>query len=681
MSRRTRAVLVGVIAIVIVLLVMIGGRDRARGGDRRVLGAALPEGEQAGEARTGAARAVVAIAPRRPAVVVRDDERVGTVRIEGLVLDEDDRPVAGAEVEVSSAPARRVRTELDGAFAIDGLWPRGYVLRAWAGDRYAEPIGFVARATTEPIVVRLRRGNVVTVTVIDATTEQPIVGAMVDDQRAVARTDAAGRVTLRGQYATMVILRIAHADYAPVMEGWSLSDDPDGVAERTVRLVRGAAVSGTVRDPDGGVVAGARVRLAGERAQLEGETDAAGRFAFAHVEPGRYAATAEQVGYSPGVVEMECPGSGHGEVALVLVREARLDGMVVDGAGDGVAGARVVVDEREVTERAVLTGSDGAFTIAGLSHARHVVTASHGGAAATPMEIDLTRGAAPAARLVLAPGTIRGVVVDAAGAPVAEARVRALPTAPGLMLSSGDDVADARGRFEIEGLAPGRYRLRAEWSEVGATAPGVEVEAETGGPDVRLVLAATGAITGNVTRDGRPVSYYAVAIAPTAAGVGATVIRAADGRFARGRLSPGEYTVTVVGPEFARQARRGVVVQANAVTDLGEIAVDAGREVRGRVIDARGTPVGGAEVLIAPSLREEERAFAGYLAWPALREVGQFMTRSDADGGFVVRGVDAAPLNIVAAHPRHGVSAVVAISDEPVPIILALGATGAISEE
>jgi protocatechuate 3,4-dioxygenase beta subunit len=65
-----------------------------------------------------------------------------------------------------------------------------------------------------------------------------------------------------------------------------------------------AAIEGTVRDAQGGLVAGAAVVVASPAGvSLEAVTDARGGYRFAALAPGRYVATARLAGFQPVRVE------------------------------------------------------------------------------------------------------------------------------------------------------------------------------------------------------------------------------------------------------------------------------------------------------------------------------------------------------------------------------------------
>src|SRR5689334_11885517 len=66
--------------------------------------------------------------------VLTDDDPKGALRLEGQVVDADDKPVAGATVVLASNPPRTTKSEDDGGFAFDGLVGRPYTLTARAAQ-------------------------------------------------------------------------------------------------------------------------------------------------------------------------------------------------------------------------------------------------------------------------------------------------------------------------------------------------------------------------------------------------------------------------------------------------------------------------------------------------------------------------------------------------------------------
>src|SRR5262245_25515475 len=111
--KKNVAVPVVIVAALAVTVALFAGRCIG-GGAARPRPAAAPS--------TPAPAAPRAAPAGAPAVQVSlDDDPVGALRLEGLVLDADERPAAGVEVWLSSVPPRSVRTEADGGFSFDRL--------------------------------------------------------------------------------------------------------------------------------------------------------------------------------------------------------------------------------------------------------------------------------------------------------------------------------------------------------------------------------------------------------------------------------------------------------------------------------------------------------------------------------------------------------------------------------
>jgi hypothetical protein len=220
--------------------------------------------------------------------------------------------------------------------------------------------------------------------------------------------------------------------------------------------------------------------------------------------------------------------------------------------------------------------------------------------ASPAVALDATKGANDL-RLVLADATIDGTVVDEKGAPVAEAEVDARPELGSMLIALGaDDVSDSHGRFALGPLPEGSYSLSAEWPGVGSENMFLHdtVTAKPGQHDVKLVLPAAGTITGVVTARGNPLPLFAVAIDNHGFFLtSATMVSASDGRFTRGAVPPGTWTVGLVGDDTELHTIEGVRVEAGKTTDLGTIDLPLGRRVHGRVVDASGAPVASADIL------------------------------------------------------------------------------------
>ncbi|HEY5949148.1 MAG TPA: carboxypeptidase-like regulatory domain-containing protein, partial [Kofleriaceae bacterium] len=223
---------------------------------------------------------------------VTDDDPKGALRLEGQVVDGDDKPVSGAIVVLSSNPPRTARSEDDGGFAFDGLVGRPYTLTARATQGVAGPVTAKLTQNSDPVVLRLQPGAKVTVTV------QGSDGKPIDNATVELRADDVLRQTTKAGTTTFAPVVPGGYQIAAWAEGrartlsW-LQVGPGETATK-VTLVAGAAVSGRVVNEAGVPIAGARVTYHGASdwsqqadQRLDGvETDKAGVFRFAALPAG-----------------------------------------------------------------------------------------------------------------------------------------------------------------------------------------------------------------------------------------------------------------------------------------------------------------------------------------------------------------------------------------------------------
>jgi len=238
---------------------------------------------------------------------------------------------------------------------------------------------------------------------------------------------------------------------------------------------------------------------------------------------------------------------------------------------------------------------------------------------------------------VLQRGSIAGIVVDPRGEPVENARVVA-ETKDGthsLSLRS-----DELGHFDFGGVLPGEYMVTAGRGRKREFPPAIPVVA--GDRHVRLVVPDGATLTGRVIAGGAPVAYFGVAVThtPETDTGNPKGVRAAAGQFVERDLPAGTWGVVIVAPGFAPKPVPAVALAAGATVDLGDIVLDRGRVVRGRVVDERGVAVAGASVEIAAS--------KGSYTPDTLRALaeGTVVARTDLAGAFEISGLAASATHL-----------------------------------
>lgn len=643
---------------------------------------------------------VAVAAPRVGAAqVIREDDPTGTLRLEGQVIDGDEKPVGGATVAIDTNPPRTVTSEADGSFAIDHLIGREYKLEASAGDGYAGPAYLRLGENTEPVILRIGPGASIAVEVRDADSGNPIEGAEVELRAMLswsATTDGHGVARLRGVGGSGfdMSLKATARGYAPELR--RVSPSPGDDRRELMTLHRGASVSGRAVTMDGQPIADARVLAVSTaepfplaEARRDGViTDKHGEWSVASVAPGSYRFVLSHPDYEPAttapvVVDGATSRSG---IEIRANAGGEIRGIVTSASGAPVMAAEVrAIASGSVlwrTARQAVSDASGNYVIRGLPRRHAQVVATHATGASELVDVDLTNTAKATANLKLSiDGTIDGTVVTASGEPVPEAQVVAEPAWSGntderdLWAVRGDQyrIADSGGGFHLGGLPAGNYRVRAArpgtsesmlWTQVGQVVP-------TGTTGLKLAVASPGKVKGRVLYDdGNPPPAFTIAV-----GYGTPMAFAtADGHFSVD-VQGGQLNLTVSGPTFIGKMVP-IDVDDGATKDLGNITVKRGRSISGRVLDATGLPVVGATVAAGLLLTGD-----GQKLYIDGESVGAQQTQTDDHGRFVMSGFPPASITVVAGKDGVGRSQSVSIpsGSSSAEVDLVLAATGSLS--
>jgi hypothetical protein len=280
----------------------------------------------------------------------------GGASLEGRVLDDRRMPAAGVRVDMAASTSSLERTTFtasDGTFAFAAV-PTDVVVSAFRPDAFDD----VAVRTS----VSLREGErkeielvlpaaraAVTVVVSDDR-GSPVDGAQVQflslapesPLRRTLFTDREGRVVFKDAMGLPARISASHRGRAPAVR-----EVDSAPAELQMPLESGIAVIGTVttrqgRDP----LEGAEVTLYVAGDALHARTNKDGAFHFDDVAPGPARLAARRSGYAKveQAVHIEAPTRSDRPTSLDplnLEEGGSVEGEVVDGRGEPVAGARV----------------------------------------------------------------------------------------------------------------------------------------------------------------------------------------------------------------------------------------------------------------------------------------------------------------------------------------------------
>lgn len=517
-------------------------------------GASTPHESPALESRSADPTRVPHLPDAPPSVDLAQADRQRDLH--GVVVRRDGAPVAGAQLTAwlrrwESGDLLTLRDEkrrlVESRSATDGTFSLrlapGTVVDLEVRTPGLARVVLARRNAGEFARVVLAAGVDLGVTVV-AEDERPVGDCPVrlfriarglgrEDVREEAVTDATGVAWFRGLPGGLTLaLDAKRSDLGA--SGWvEVSLPEEGTLTKRLvlppgRVVRGRVVDAESRQPVAGAVVGANWT-----ASHPVPTNADGEYVYrGWTGKGTSVLTAT----APGYARLWRKVGDADRVDFELRRGARLVGRVL--AADGTPVADASVSGRALPQDeddgavggfpSTVTAADGTFVLDGAAPIHDMLLAVQADGWGTHSE---TVGAARLAEATVELGDIRlgperwlrGVVVDAEGAPAPRVEVILHALRPGASMADrwarnstlygigGERFSDDLGRFTFRGLVAGDYRVVARPQGQGEILVAASVPSEGAAPEVRIVVPDTRSLEVEVvTSEGQPVQGLSV---------------------------------------------------------------------------------------------------------------------------------------------------------------------------
>ena len=599
--------------------------------------------------------------------------------VTGVVVDDQDQPVAGAEVEVRPferpndpqflkmmLKVRRVTatTDASGRFLVRGMTGERLVIQA-SKRGYTTAIASGFELDDPDIVVRVQRG---------VTIRGRVVVGDGDESKAVTRfrIDTRSREIPRNKDGEVIAIGEAGDRRGWRRRGRGGPPWAQSRGKRTRQMPEGMTMSN--RSMDGNW----REVKAGD-----------GRFELTGVPPGRVRLRVRADGFLPPenqVVDLE-PGAVLEDLLFVCGGGESVSGFVLDETGAPVSDAQVTAYKKDgdddgggfrgmfqvdpedfdflalsTNQRAALSDSKGAFTVPALSAGEYRFTARHPDMAkASTKNVVIQEGlATPPVEIVIdAGGAVEGDVTGLGMRPLTNALMVAFSLQAGTMRSA---TTDQNGYYRIDGLPPGQYVVFK--SRLDERADNIPLELMSNmrlktvtvrrGKTARLDVHDEGEdgvrIFGTVREGGEPVPRALITLLGSdrqgLLGMGVRA-NAADmnGRYELVGVKPGDYVMQVT--RF-----QGQPVQTTFEIEVPEEVRDYPFEIElptstitGVVLDSRGQPVDGVRV----TLGSEDSGLSGQSGLIGMiAENGLSQARTDEQGRFTMKSIAAGTYRVTA---------------------------------
>ncbi len=441
----------------------------------------------------------------------------------------------------------------------------------------------------------------------------------------VGLTDADGRYEIRDLAGGRYDLEVRASGFAPAkIPGVRLEEAGGPVDLGTVVMVEGARIQGRVVDPDGVAIAGADINTdLGRRTMSmvrrdtgnQTQSDSEGYFTLGDLLPGMpVTLLISRKGFaSESVSDLRPPTEE--PLVIVLRPAAQIEGRVVNREGDPIHRAMVNAHPDFRAARGVRhfsgashaeTDAEGRFVLEDVEPGVLQVTAmAEGYQQQVQQGVEVAAGAKHKLELVLETGAVvEGTVTTATREPLIQATVSITETQDSFsmgMRGSASGQTDADGHYRATGAAPGTATITVYHQNTVRLTKSIEVK--PGNNVVDLVLERGFEVSGQVVSpDGEPVSGAAVSIQEGSQPgfmhfslSGPQVTTTGDGTFTLTDVSAGQYRVAA-GLEGFAPATSELLEVANDVSGV-LLTLRLGATLKGRVIGLELDELGALELM------------------------------------------------------------------------------------
>lgn len=448
-------------------------------------------------------------------------------RIEGVAIDTSSgKPLAGMPLMLRANNNYQVMgqdvitTAENGQFSMKGICAGTYNIiyvapRDEPADWLAQPVNFNIEVgqTKEDVIVELIKGGLLEIHVTEAGSQKPLMGARVWIINERTRESKAQRTDKNG-IASIRLLPGVYQSGQAVVEGYSSFMQQESISIEDGRTKRldwqlepMPKASGVVLDEEGKQVEGANIYVMPGGSSRDIESDSEGKFEiswntemFSDERENPLLVCRYEERNLAKVVILE--GSTE-NLEVKLQPGITVSGKVVDPEGKGIDNAGIRMMLRQTMWASTLirgdttkTNAEGNFEVKAIpAEYRYQITASADGYGSQQKDVhadDAVDNILDAGEftLALANLSVTGVVVDAEGNPISNARIESY-NFDGGQPDNLRTQTDSQGNFALKGVCEGKVDIRVN-AVINGIAVSARASADGGLSDIKIIARERG---------------------------------------------------------------------------------------------------------------------------------------------------------------------------------------------